>query len=75
MRGVKSALWYTIIPVDIGETWNYYTEMQKAVIEVVPGNIAAPFSVRNAVEGCDIVFHLAALIAIPCYSKLSFCLC
>lgn len=34
-------------------------------IEVVPGNICDPFSVDNAVQGCDYVFHLAALIGIP----------
>ena len=34
-------------------------------LEVVAGDIADPGSVRNAVRGCDTVFHLAALIAIP----------
>lgn len=34
-------------------------------IEVVAGDITDPFSVSKAVRGCDIVFHLAALIAIP----------
>jgi len=34
-------------------------------IEVIAGDICDPFSVRNAVRGCDIVFHLAALIGIP----------
>ncbi len=34
-------------------------------IEVFPADIADPFAVHKAVEGCDTIFHLAALIAIP----------
>lgn len=34
-------------------------------IEVVPGDIRDPNGVRNAIQGMDMVFHLAALIAIP----------
>lgn len=34
-------------------------------IEVVLGDIQDPFAVRNAVKGCQAVFHLASLIAIP----------
>lgn len=34
-------------------------------LEIVSGDIQDPFFVRRAVEGCDIVFHLAALIGIP----------
>ena len=34
-------------------------------IEVVPGDIRDPVGVRHAMQGCDVVFHLAALIAIP----------
>ena len=34
-------------------------------VEVVQGEIQDPFSVRAAVEGCSVVFHLAALIGIP----------
>ncbi len=40
------------------------TESQKK-IEVILGNICDPFFVREAVQGCDWVFHLAALISIP----------
>jgi NAD dependent epimerase/dehydratase len=36
-----------------------------AGIEVVAGDIADPFFVDNAVKGCEMVFHLAALIGIP----------
>ena len=34
-------------------------------IEVVAGDIRDPFFVRKSVQGCDYVFHLAALIGIP----------
>ena len=34
-------------------------------IEVVSGDIRDPQGVENAVRGCAVVFHLAALIAIP----------
>jgi NAD dependent epimerase/dehydratase len=34
-------------------------------IEVVSGDITDPFSTQRAVAGCSLVFHLAALIAIP----------
>ncbi len=36
-----------------------------AGIEIRTGDVTDPFSVSKAVEGCDVVFHLAALIAIP----------
>ncbi|MBN1787186.1 MAG: SDR family NAD(P)-dependent oxidoreductase [Sedimentisphaerales bacterium] len=39
-------------------------ESQKS-LDVVMGNICDPFFVRKAVQGCDYVFHLAALIGIP----------
>jgi NAD dependent epimerase/dehydratase len=39
-------------------------EVQKK-IEIFTGDIRDSNCVRKAVEGCDIVFHLAALIAIP----------
>ncbi|MFH1744536.1 MAG: SDR family NAD(P)-dependent oxidoreductase [bacterium] len=34
-------------------------------LEVVSGDVQDPFFVRRAVEGCEVVFHLAALIGIP----------
>ena len=36
-----------------------------SAIEIVSGDIADGFAVDRAVDGCDIVFHLAALIGIP----------
>ena len=40
-------------------------ESTKAEIDVVLGDIRDPLCVREAMRGCDQVFHLAALIAIP----------
>ena len=37
----------------------------KKDIEVFAGDIRDPFGVNKAIKGCDVVFHLAALIAIP----------
>jgi dTDP-glucose 4,6-dehydratase len=46
--------WLDHIPADI-----------KNSIEVVSGDVRDPHGVRKALEGCDSVLHLAALIAIP----------
>jgi NAD dependent epimerase/dehydratase len=34
-------------------------------IEIFAGDVRDPYGVKTAMKGCDIVFHLAALIAIP----------
>jgi NAD dependent epimerase/dehydratase len=34
-------------------------------IEIFAGDVRDPNGVREAVKGCDVIFHLAALIAIP----------
>jgi NAD dependent epimerase/dehydratase len=34
-------------------------------VEVMSGDVADPFGVDSLVAGCDVVFHLAALIGIP----------
>jgi NAD dependent epimerase/dehydratase len=34
-------------------------------VEVITGDVRDPFQVKEMVTGCDVVFHLAALIAIP----------
>lgn len=34
-------------------------------VEIFPGDIRDPHGVKKAMEGCEAVFHLAALIAIP----------
>lgn len=46
--------WIDSLPQDI-----------KDKIEIFSGDIRDPNGVRTAMEGCDTVFHLAALIAIP----------
>jgi len=40
-------------------------EADKAELDVVLGDIRDPLCVREAMRGCEQVFHLAALIAIP----------
>ena len=40
-------------------------ESVKRSIEVFSGDIRDPHGVRTAMQGCDVVMHLAALIAIP----------
>ncbi len=42
----------------------------KEHLEVVAGDITDPFGVARAMAGCEVVFHLAALIAIP-YSYIA----
>jgi dTDP-glucose 4,6-dehydratase len=37
----------------------------RKVLDIFAGNICDPSGVRTAMRGCDAVFHLAALIAIP----------
>jgi dTDP-glucose 4,6-dehydratase len=37
----------------------------KGAIEVFAGDVRDPFGVKKAMQGCDHVFHLAALIGIP----------
>ncbi len=39
-------------------------------IEIFTGDIQDPFAVKKAISGCDVVFHLASLIAIP-YSYIA----
>lgn len=41
------------------------SEHTKAELDVVLGDIRDPLCVREAMRGCDHVYHLAALIAIP----------
>jgi dTDP-glucose 4,6-dehydratase len=36
-----------------------------AQVDIFPGDVRDPNGVRTAMQGCDIVYHLAALIAIP----------
>ena len=41
------------------------SDTTKNKLDVVAGDIRDPHGVRKAMEGCDVVMHLAALIAIP----------
>jgi NAD dependent epimerase/dehydratase len=48
--------------------WGHLDALDAGVrdtLDVVSGDVTDPFAVARAVEGCDAVFHLAALIAIP----------
>ena len=48
--------------------WGWLDSLDKSVlseIDVFSGDIRDPYGVKNAMEGCDSVLHLAALIAIP----------
>lgn len=49
-------------------SWGWLDDSDDAVkqsIEVFSGDIRDPHGVRTAMQGCDVVLHLAALIAIP----------
>jgi NAD dependent epimerase/dehydratase len=53
--------------------WHHLERVEPDIrreVEVFSGDIADPFAVDEAVRGCEIVFHLAALVAIP-YSYLA----
>ncbi len=54
-------------------SWGWLDRADKetiSAIDIFAGDIRDPYGVKRAVEGCDIVLHLAALIAIP-YSYYS----
>ena len=49
-------------------TWGWidsFPEVKKNSIEIFAGDVRDPNGVREAMKGCNAVFHLAALIAIP----------
>jgi NAD dependent epimerase/dehydratase len=46
--------------------WLDHSEQEiKKNVEIFAGDVHDPHRVRQAIKGCDIVFHLAALISIP----------
>ncbi len=60
---VKAFVYYNSV-----NSWGWLDTLEDEVknkIEVFSGDIRDPNGVRVAMEGCDLVFHLAALIAIP----------
>ncbi|PNK03793.1 NAD-dependent dehydratase [Cylindrospermopsis raciborskii S07] len=49
-------------------SWGWLDHSPKKILEnleVFSGDIRDPYGVKESMKGCDIVFHLAALIAIP----------
>jgi NAD dependent epimerase/dehydratase len=62
---VRYGPWLNTIPLTTGG-WleNLPADILKN-LEVVTGDVRDPFQVKEIVIGCDVVFHLAALIAIP----------
>lgn len=49
-------------------SWGWLDSLDKQIIsevEVFTGDIRDPYGVEEAVKGVDVIFHLAALIAIP----------
>lgn len=49
-------------------TWGWLDTLSSEImehVEVFTGDIRDPYGVKTAMKGCDAVFHLAALIAIP----------
>lgn len=49
-------------------SWGWLDSSPKDIrdnLDVFAGDIRDPFGVKAAMQGCDVVFHLAALIAIP----------
>lgn len=49
-------------------SWGWLDESPSEIrnaVEVFAGDIRDPHGIKEAMKGCDVVFHLAALIAIP----------
>lgn len=49
-------------------SWGWLDQLEETKrrnLDVFSGDIRDPFGVRRAMEGCEVVMHLAALIAIP----------
>ncbi len=49
-------------------SWGWLDHTAKDIrnsLEIFPGDIRDPHGIKKAMQGCDIVMHLAALIAIP----------
>lgn len=49
-------------------TWGWLDTLPSSIkehVEVFQGDIRDPYGVKEAMKGCNVVFHLAALIAIP----------
>ena len=55
----------SIIPLIPGVWLDHSDSEIKKSIDIFAGDIRDPHGVKEAMKGCDMVFHLAALIAIP----------
>ena len=63
----------TMVQYNSFNNWGWidtFDEEIKSKLDIFLGDVRDPNGVRKAMEGCDAVFHLAALIAIP-YSYYS----
>ncbi len=55
-----------LVHYNSASSWGWLEGSQyKDEIQVFQGDIRDPDSCQSAIDGCDVVFHLAALIAIP----------
>src|SRR6476620_1643207 len=62
-RGAKTR---ALVHYNSSSSWGWLeASPSKDEIEVFQGDIRDPDSIQSAINGCDVVFHLAALIAIP----------
>lgn len=62
-QGVRAFVFYNSF-----NSWGWLDHSEpeiKKSLDVFSGDIRDPNGVREAMKGCDVVFHLAALIAIP----------
>ena len=69
----KGANIKALIKYNSRNDWGNLESLPQSVqdaVEVIAGDITDPFFVRKAVDGCQTVFHLAALIGIP-YSYIA----
>jgi len=49
-------------------SWGWLDESPEEIkkeLDVFAGDVRDPYGMKKAIQGCDVVFHLAALIAIP----------
>jgi dTDP-glucose 4,6-dehydratase len=49
-------------------SWGWIDQLASEIkesLEIFPGDIRDPYQIRKAMQDCDLVFHLAAIISIP----------
>lgn len=60
---------YTVRALSYYNSFNYWGWLEEFTgrenLEIVPGDVRDPHFVKQILQGCDTVMHLAALIAIP----------